>query len=68
MSSTEQVEIVTSFPLPPKQFYDHLTEEEILNMKPPPLPSKETETLLIFGNEQVKKPLRKKINFYGFRI
>lgn len=67
---SEPVEIVASFPFPPKQFYENLTEEEILNMKPPPLPSKETETLLIFGNEQVKNhPGKMKVlHFYGFRI
>ena len=52
---SELVEIVASFPFPPKQFYENLTEEEILNIKPPSLPSNEIETLLIFGNEQVKK-------------
>jgi hypothetical protein len=52
---SEAVEIVASFPLPPKQFYENLSEEEILNMSPPPLPSKETETLVIFGNEQVSE-------------
>lgn len=50
---SETVEIVASFPFPPKQFYENLTEEEILNIKPPSLPSKDTETLIIFGNEQV---------------
>lgn len=49
---SESVEIVASFPFPPKQFYENLTEEEILQMAPPPLPT--SETLLIFGNEQVK--------------
>ena len=52
---SESVEIVASFPFPPKQFYENLTEEEILNMQPPPLPSKDTATLVIFGNEQVRK-------------
>jgi hypothetical protein len=52
--STEQVEIVTSFPAPPHQFYSNLTEEEILVMKPPPFPSKdEVDHLTIFGSEQV---------------
>ena len=50
MSSTEQVEIVTSFPLPPKQFYEHLNEEEILQLKPPEIPK---GTIKIFGVDQV---------------
>jgi len=62
---SELVEIVASFPFPPKQFYENLTEEEILNIKPPSLPSNEIETLLIFGNEQVKFSLK---CVYGFMV
>ena len=49
-SSTDKVEIVASFPLPPKQFYENLTEEEILHLKPPEIPK---ETIKTFGIDQV---------------
>ena len=49
-NENENVEIVASFPLPPKQFYDHLTEEEILQMEPPPI---DRENVVVFGFEQV---------------
>lgn len=47
---SEQVEIVASFPLPPKQFYEHLTVEEILQLEAPELPK---ESLKVFGFDQV---------------
>lgn len=50
--SEANLEIVASFPLPPKQFYEHLTEEEILKMTPPPI---ESEKLVIFGLDQVQE-------------
>lgn len=49
--SGEPVEIVASFPLPPKQFYEHLTEEEILQLEPPEIPK---ESIKVFGFDQVK--------------
>ena len=49
---SEPLEIVASFPFPPKEFYDHLSEEEILNMRPPVF-DVETEKLVIFGSDQV---------------
>ena len=54
MSSTEQVEIVASFPLPPKQFYEKLSEEEILQLEPPEIPK---GTLKTFGFDQVTSNL-----------
>lgn len=50
---SEPVEIVASFPFPPKQFYENLTEEEILTTNPPSFPTTETEKLVIFGFDQV---------------
>ena len=48
---SESIEIVTSFPLPPKVFYESLTEEEIILMEPPQFPS--IEKLSVFGSDQV---------------
>lgn len=48
---SEQVEIVASFPLPPKVFYEHLTVEEILQLEAPEIPK---ESLKIFGYHQVR--------------
>ena len=44
--SDANVDIVSSFPLPPKQFYEHLSEAEILEMSPPLLPNSETESVV----------------------
>lgn len=60
--SSENVEIVASFPFPPKQFYEHLTEEEILKMEPPPIVK--TDKLVIFGSEQVKEGFKKREYLY----
>ena len=50
-SSSDKVEIVASFPLPPKQFYEHLTVEEILQLKAPEIPK---ESIKTFGIDQVQ--------------
>mgnify|MGYP006876347026 CR=1 FL=1 len=53
----ESLEIVSSFPHPPRQFYEHLSVEEIKKQAPPEI---KTE-LNLFGSTSVKKTR----HFYG---
>ena len=52
--TSDNVEIVASFPFPPKKYYEHLSVEQIVSMKPPEPPNPKTDdSITIFGNEQV---------------
>lgn len=53
---SESVEIVASFPLPPKQFYENLTEDEIIKMDPPRI--NEEKGLSVFGSDHVQKTMK----------
>lgn len=50
--NAEKIDVVLSFPLPPKQFYEHLSVEEIKLAQPPSLPEN-TDTFSPFGLARV---------------
>lgn len=50
----QPLNIVLSFPFPPKCFYEKLSEEEIVSMRPPEFPTESTEIKIkLFDTIQV---------------